>query len=431
MQLNERKIIHNVRIVDICYLGNHYFIHNGKKYYISRALKDEIVDARILNKRLGYRIAEIESIIEKSPYRIIPVCSYYNICTACDFLHVIYNEQLKLKINILKQSLNKYNIDFSDIEIIPSLSQINYRNNATFKVFNINDKLTTGFVTSDKRFKEIDNCYLLNNRVNELNLIIRHWLNEKAEFAKYISGFTIRINSNDESIVIFLTDKKDKIDCNIFKDLEKYFIGIYIKAENNFYCITEKKYFSEKINGIKFRIHPLSFFQNNYSIASEIVNFLNTKLCFENKIIYDLYCGNGFISLSLKTNNRSKILGIDNNQYAINDAKQNAKLLQDKGESVYICGDVLKTFNEDFLLENPKPDIIILDPPRFGALIEVMKNIVRSKAEYVIYISCNPVSLAWNLSLIIENYKIQSLVVFDMFPQTKHLESVAILKRII
>lgn len=429
---SERPIIENVEIVDVHSSGNHFFINNEKKYFVPKVISGEIIHAKILNKRYGFRIASAVCITKKSEHRIKPPCTYYEMCEGCNFLHIEYSHQIEIKQKLIQKAFDKYNIPFQVPPVKAALKNLYYRNNATFKIHKTKSEYSTGFIYDKKSFIKIQNCLIIKNEINKLNEVISCWLNNENNKTSLFSSFTIRTNEDKKSILIFNIIENLNIEEINFELLKKYFIGIYVKfKDNNILTIYEKEQYYEKVNNRILKIHPLAFFQNNIEITEKIVKYISYYVSPEQKILYDLYCGNGSLSLSIvEDNSNYSIYGIDNNSYAISDANFNAISLKKGNEAIFICGDVLETFNTDFLNKYPKPDIIILDPPRSGTLIEILKNIVNSKAKQIIYVSCNPVSLAWNLSLILEHYKIIQVQAFDMFPQTHHVETVVILERI-
>jgi 23S rRNA (uracil1939-C5)-methyltransferase len=143
--------------------------------------------------------------------------------------------------------------------------------------------------------------------------------------------------------------------------------------------------------------------------------------------VYDLYTGVGTFALFLSGQSRH-ITGIEGSPHAIADATENA-ILNDMHNTEFICGDILETFKLPFLNTHGKPDLIVLDPPRSGTLIEIKKTINSSGAKNVIYLSCNPVSLAFDLKQLCEIYRISLIQPFDMLPQTHHLETLVLLEK--
>jgi 23S rRNA (uracil1939-C5)-methyltransferase len=187
-------------------------------------------------------------------------------------------------------------------------------------------------------------------------------------------------------------------------------------------------YLKETIAGIRFRIHASSFFQPNVRQAENIFvmarDWANLK---GNEKVYDLYTGVGTLALSL-SGQANHVTGIEGSSLAIADATENA-ILNDIQNIEFICGDILETFKSPFLDRHGKPDLIVIDPPRSGTLIEIKKTINASGAKNIIYLSCNPVSLAFDLKQLCEVYRIRLIQPFDMLPHTHHLETLVLLEK--
>ncbi|MCX7862096.1 MAG: 23S rRNA (uracil(1939)-C(5))-methyltransferase RlmD [Bacteroidales bacterium] len=425
---SQRPVIKNIQILDIHSSGNFIATFNEKKYYIPKVITNEIADIQIQNRRLGYRTGKAINIVEPSQNRVPVYCPYYENCGGCNFLHIQYQYQLKLKQHIIQKAFEKYNISYNVPIPEESNPNVYYRNKATFDIHAETDTVYAGFHPFwSKEVIHIKHCLLLNPQINELHNIVIHWINQSTQ--KQIINYTIRINTSNEAILILKVNQKiDNNHINV-EPIKNYFIGIYAHKDNNISILHEKQPFSESVFNLQMNVHPLSFLQNHIAVAQNMIQFIKQNVDFINKIVFDLYCGMGFFSL-LASQDSQKVIGIDSNPYAINDAKQNAKVLGLDHHS-FINGDVLQTFNSDFLKLHPQPDIIILDPPRSGTLIEILKTIIQSETKFVIYVSCNPVSLAWNLTYLLPYYSIKTIKAFDMFPQTHQVETVVILQRAI
>jgi 23S rRNA (uracil1939-C5)-methyltransferase len=182
------------------------------------------------------------------------------------------------------------------------------------------------------------------------------------------------------------------------------------------------------LGGNRFRMHASSFFQPNTRQAEQI--FLTARdwanLSGHEKV-YDLYTGVGTIALFLASN-AGDVLGIEGSPLAIEDAMENASENGIKNVE-FLTGDILETFKPEFLLKHGKPDLIVLDPPRSGTLIEIKKTINTSGAKKVLYLSCNPVSLAFDLKQLTEVYRVIRIQPYDMLPHTHHLETLVLLER--
>lgn len=424
----QRPKINDVLIQDIHFSGNFFFSVDNKNYFVPKVINGEVIDAIVHNRRLGFRTAQATKISKPSEHRIPVSCPYYDICGGCNFLHINYKEQLNLKRLIVQKAFDKYNIPYTIPLTIEAPIRTYYRNKATFAVKYENSNIISGFHPFwEKSIIDIEHCLILKNEINHLHQIVKQWL---AKVKIPIVNYTIRTNSNNESILILKTPLNQTSFSFDFREIEPYFTGIYIASDEYFFVFKQLNDFCETAFGQELKLHPLAFFQNHSTIAEQIVNYIKQNINFENKTIYDLYCGIGYFSLLLNTDNRHKaIVGIDNNHQAIRDAQFNATKLSIEN-CEFVEGDVLKTFTNSFLEQNPLPDIIILDPPRSGTLIEILKTIVNSKTEHIIYIACNPVSLAWNLTYLLPYYEIVDVQLFDMFPQTHQVETVVILKRL-
>jgi 23S rRNA (uracil1939-C5)-methyltransferase len=172
---------------------------------------------------------------------------------------------------------------------------------------------------------------------------------------------------------------------------------------------------------------PDSFYQPNplqaINIYNKIVEFANTS---GNESVYDLYTGIGTIA-SVLTKHVSKVVGIEGSANAIENAKKNSLINKIRNVD-FITGDILETFKPSFVEQYGKPDIIVLDPPRSGTLTEIKKTILWAEPSKIIYLSCNPVSLAWDLKQLTEKYEVTKMQPYDMFPHTHHLETLVLLE---
>lgn len=440
-----RPIIGPLKIDELHSSGKGTGIWNEKKYFISFVIPDELIIAQTENRRLGFRTAKIYEIINKSSHRIQPVCPYFGACGGCDFMHIEYKHQLYLKKQILQKAFDKYKIPFKVNEVEPALRNKNYRNKAVYQVKYDSQTILIGFHPEwdHKHVIDVEHCYLLQPILNSTYKIIRRELNSFYKNTKdtSIRAFTIRCNNKEECQLIFELNKNYTENSILFiSSLKEYFktIGIHYYVINEDYrntnysivniCQTEP-YLYENILGVNLRISPSTFFQNNVEITEKILRYIGENVDFNKiNVLFDLYSGNGTISLSLINHLPIKLFTIEGNLHAVNDAIYNS---HGKINHVHIHGDVLETFNSNFINHYPKPDAIILDPPRSGTLIEIQKNIINAKPKTIVYISCNPISLAWNLQQLISNYQITHVKIFDMFPQTHQFETIVILERII
>ena len=188
-----------------------------------------------------------------------------------------------------------------------------------------------------------------------------------------------------------------------------------------------KEYILEKMENLQFRVGPKSFYQTNslqahklYKVVREYANIS------DNDVVYDLYTGAGTIA-NFVAYKAKKVIGIEYVEESIVDAKLNAELNNIKNTFFY-AGDMVKILTDDFINEHGKPDIVISDPPRSGMHPKVIKQLLKIKPKRIVYISCNSATQARDIALMSETYSLIKSQPIDMFPQTHHVENVALLE---
>ena len=374
---------------------------NNKVVFVENALPGEIVEIKIINEKKHFYEAEVIRYIEKSNDRIESICPYYNECGGCNLLHISYKKQLEFKQNKLQNIIDKYletNIKVNNI--IKSDTEFNYRNKATFHV---NGKMGY-FKNKTNDIVEIKNCALLDKRINDaipyLNMLDLKSINE----------ITCRVGNK----LMIIIDSKKAIDITPIKDIAD---SIYINNE----LIYKDKNIHNSIGKYNYIISPDSFFQINNNACKKLYDKIKEETK-DSKNILDLYCGTGSIGIYVSEN--KNILGIEINESAINDAKEN-KEINNINNIDFICGDSGKKSTK----LNFNPDTIIIDPPRSGLDSTTINNIISMNPNKIIYVSCDPMTFVRDLNILNKHYTINEITPFDMFPQTKHVESMCILER--
>ncbi|PLW96359.1 MAG: 23S rRNA (uracil(1939)-C(5))-methyltransferase RlmD, partial [Marinilabiliales bacterium] len=177
---------------------------------------------------------------------------------------------------------------------------------------------------------------------------------------------------------------------------------------------------------LKFKIGPTSFYQTNPEQAQKLYevayNFADFK---GNELVYDLYTGAGTIA-SFVAPSVKKVIGVEYVEEAVNDARENMQLNGITNVD-FFAGDLAKLLNEDFIMQNGKPDVIITDPPRAGMHEKVVRQILNAEPEKIVYVSCNPATQARDIAILHEKYDLVKIQPVDMFPQTHHVENVVLM----
>ena len=379
---------------------------NGKITFIPNTLPGEKVTIEIVKETPKYNEAKVIEYIEKSPKRVESKCRYFGLCGGCELMHSKYEDTIKYKKEKLESILYKYAHLTTSIDIITSDKQLNYRNKITLKVI---DSKYGYYEPSTHNLVEIDNCYLVEEPINKFIKDLNHLNIKNGEVV-------IRANYNQELLIWIKSREKVKPDIEYLKSRHKI-VGIVLNEKT----LVGDTSFVEIINHMLFTVSYDSFFQVNRNICSKLFNLIEEEIN-ENETILDLYCGVGTLGINA-TKKAKKAYGIEIVKNAILNAITNSKI--NKRDNIYyMLGDVSET------LPNIKDDIdtIIVDPPRAGLDQETKKTIFEFKAKKIIYVSCDPMTLARDLKDLQEVYNIKTIKGLDMFPYTQHVECVCVLE---
>ncbi|QVK18160.1 23S rRNA (uracil(1939)-C(5))-methyltransferase RlmD [Mycoplasmatota bacterium] len=429
--------------------------YKRKAVFVDGALPNEKVICQFTKEHRNYLEGKTIKIIKRSENRVDAPCPYFGRCGGCQLQHLDYKEQLKMKKDIVIQALERYLPNYENLNInikdtIGMDNPYNYRNKAQMPVAFDGDKVVTGlYEANSNRLVHINKCIIQDEMVNKVvntikQLLIKYHImvfnrRFKSGILRYISVRYIE-NTKQCQVVLVLKEKDLQYMSKIAHDLMQeipevtsFYVNINPEVRTfeiygkEYIHITGRKTIEAKIGESKFILSPQSFYQLNTEQTKVLYDVVKNTIAFKktDKII-DAYCGAGTIGIYL-ANDVEEVRGVDKTTQAINDAKNNAALNELKntrfeaGESEKI---IPKWIEEGF-----KPDILIMDPPRTGIDDKLLGVLRKVKTKKVIYISCNPSTLAKDLNELRKVYHIKSIQPVDMFPQTSHIESVVLLVR--
>lgn len=398
------NIRNNILVIKLDDFGRGIGYVDNKIIFIKNALPDEIVDVGIVKDTKKYYEGNVIKYIKVSDKRKEVKCPFYDRCGGCNLLHITYDDSIQYKVDKVKNILDKFASIKNNIEIIKNDNPFYYRNKIELKIEN---NKWGYYNSSTHNFVEINECLIAKKSINDV------LFNKK--FIKVNNGsITIRSNYNDEIILSIRTNEGYFIDIDGLKEKIKL-VGIVVNDK----LIYGESYFIEKVKDKFFKVNYNSFFQINLCVASKISNIISEYSFGEN--LLDLYCGVGFLG-QLVSDKYKKIYGIEINENSIIDAIKNSNINGIKN-TYYLCGSTDKSI--DKIKDNI--DTIIVDPPRSGLVKNTINDVLKINAERIIYISCNPVSLARDLSLLKGNYNVEKIYMLDMFSNTYHVECVSVL----
>lgn len=398
----------DIKIEKLDHFGRGIAYINKKVVFIKNALKDEVVDIKIINEKKKYMEAVVINYKTKSSKRIYPPCPFYLSCGGCSLECLEYNDTLDFKLNKIKELITRNKIEYDKkIDVIKNVKPYNYRNKISLKI--VNESI--GFYEEHTHnLININNCMLASNCIN---IVIKNYklLNIKN------GTLTVRSNQNDEILLIINSDSKDyNIELAKLKEKVKL-VGIVYNNKtiygNNFYY--------ERINGFLFKVSYDSFFQVNPYVTKLLFEIVVENLEYDSTVL-DLYCGVGTLSIALSTK-ALNVYGVEIVPNAVINAIKNAKL-NNKTNVKFMLGNVSEIVNN----LNIQFDTLILDPPRSGIDKNTINFIIKMRPCKIIYISCDSNTLMRDLKELQTIYKIEEYKILDMFSYTYHVENICILK---
>jgi len=462
MQLKKGQII-DLKIKKLAYGGTGIGDFEGLKVFVNDVMPGDEVEASFTKIKKKFAEAKLIKIVKASKERIEPKCKYAKVCGGCQLQFMPYEKQLEYKKQHIIDCFERIGrLKNSPVEdIIPCEESFYYRNKMEFSFgYDADMKFAIGLHLPGRRYDilDLDTCYLQSefsteivNKVREF-AIKKNWLPYKYSNGEgYLRSLFIREGKRTGDLMINLSTA-EKVPEDFRKDLEDFVKEMtLLKKENRkitsiyWSQIISKRGTPRQIrehllygkatvreemtleNGDKlsFEILPQSFFQVNTPQAEILYSqVLKMALNKHQKTVFDLFCGTGTIGLFIAKHVES-VLGIELNVDAVRSARENAQNNKIFNIDFYTgdVGKLLKTMRE-------RPSLIVVDPPRPGLNQKIIKTLNDFAAEQIIYVSCNPATLARDCQWLAEyGYKVKNIQPVDMFPHTYHIENVVLLER--
>lgn len=391
----------------------------GKVVLIKYALPGEKIKASVDAEKKDYCTASVLEVLEPSPDRVDPKCKFFASCGGCQFQFISYAAQVRLKQEILEDSLKR----FAKLDMIPFLPPVqgipwNYRFRAQFKV----SGGRTGFYRKKTRqVVDINYCPVMTKGINRTLAKLRDLMGKNVYGIK-----EIQISSGENTGGFIKVNAR--IPDTVFHSMLK---PMFIKAGLRSAVIQSQKrdiveygqpYIALDLEGLKYTVSPLSFFQSNWVLNKKVVGLIKELLSpVGGKKILDLYSGGGNFSLPL-AQEADEVTAVEESPYSVDDGKRNAHI-NDIGNCMFINSSV-----EGF--EVPLDiNAVIVNPPRAGLSAASQEKTMNIEAEMILYLSCNPASVSRDIRKFLKKYDLESVRLVDFFPQTYHIESLAVLRK--
>lgn len=415
---------------------------HGVPVFIPGALMHETVDVKITQEKEKYKTAKLIRVIRKSKDRVEPECRYCDSCRACTLMHLKYERQLNYKKQTLKQALKKYADIDMPVSIIKNDNIYHYRNKFKLPFGMEKGKIVTGMYESERgRFVPIEDCIIHEEVLEKVRKQILEIMNKyklKAYNERTREGYRsliMRTFNNKIALVFVVGDNTDLepmlSDLTRIEEVSSIYYSVntnkkYINAlENDLVHVFGKNCLNARINDLKLVFTPKSFFQLNTRQAEVLYDEAVSLIDENDEEVLEAYCGVGVMSL-MAARKAKHVTGVEIVPDAIDNAKKNARY--NKIDNVdFVVGDSGSVMEE--ISKEKQLDCLIVDPPRTGLDEKMINSILNSNAKKLIYVSCNPSTLAKNLNVLKEYYNIESIRAIDVFSNTEHVETIVYLAR--
>jgi 23S rRNA (uracil1939-C5)-methyltransferase len=365
---------------------------DGATIFVSLAAPGDLVRIRIDRQQGNVKFASIEKVLRPSPVRVDPPCPYFGRCGGCDFQQMNYEAQLISKSEIIRDCLHRITkLDVPEIKVMPSPSQWRYRLRATWQIDQ--EKREIGYYErGSRRVCDVADCAVLEPNLQKLLESVR-----ATQWFEFPPGLQhLEVISGDE--------------------------GVSLAPEFADFSTNE---LHREVDGESYSYNAEAFFQANAELLRSMVAFaLSTAT---GKTALDLYCGVGLFTVPL-ARRFDRVIGVEASHNATRFARRN---LQAAGlANAVITSESVTDWMRAKSKSTESIDFILLDPPRVGAESAVIRGILDLNPERICYVSCDPATLARDLKkLIAGGYEVRSLLGFDMFPQTHHVETIVHLSK--
>ena len=420
--------------IDITVDGQGVCKDNGLVVFVKEMIPGEIADVKIISDKKNMAYGIIDKLIVSSEHRIKPDCPISYKCGGCDFRYIDYSYQLELKKKILESTFKNAKVDIKVNDIISCDNPIGYRNKVQVPVrdhkFGFYRKFSNDIV-------EFDKCYVQTDLENEILNDIKNLLLEY-KIDSYFRHILIKHGQGTNEIMVGFIVRDLKVPyidgvvnaiTNKYNQIKSVILNLNTRNDNVILGDKEvvlfgNNYIIDEFEGLKFKIAFKSFYQVNYSQMIKLYNKAKDLANVDsNTRLLDLFSGIGTISLFMAKYCK-EVTGVEIVKEAVDNAKDNAKLNNITNATFYLDDARLKL--NKYLIDK---DVLIVDPPRKGLSRDLIDSIKETDINKIVYISCNPATLARDLKLFEDKYNFTDAYPVDMFPYSTHVECLVLIQK--
>lgn len=458
-------ILSQQTVLDAASDGRGVFRYENQVVFVEGAIPGDVIDARVVKKERKSQVAVVERLLTPSQDRTSPVCTHFGLCGGCKWQNMRYETQLFYKQKQVQDAIERIG-GLKPETIFPILAAPEpffYRNKLEYTFSNSRwfslDELREREADAPRgdalgfhvpkyfdKIIELEQCFLQRTETNA----VRNGIAALAR-AQGWDFYDIKAQTGLMRTLVFRTTETEcmlmlllgRDEPAVIEEIAEYlqknfpFVTTFLWAYNpkrndsyndlTFQTVFGKPYLTERLGEYTFEVGPTSFFQTNSRQAERMYDVVKNWVGEKMETIYDLYCGAGTIGIFV-SELAARIVGVEYVAAAVADAEKN--LLRNGLNHLHFhAGDLHKNLLDDLAVRYGKPDVVITDPPRAGMEGETPAALLRLAPQKIIYVSCNPATQARDLQTLAEDYTLSAIQPVDMFPQTAHVENVALLRR--
>jgi 23S rRNA (uracil1939-C5)-methyltransferase len=435
----------------LAYGGNGVARHDGFVVFVRRGLPGDRVRARVTKVKRGFAEAIAEEILAPGADRVSAPCRHFGSCGGCRFQDLAYGAQIAAKEVQVRDALVRIGgfVEPPLEPILPAASQFHYRNKLEYSFTETPDGPSLGFHRAGRwdEVLAIDECLLTTELGNRIRVAVRDWAREErlvsydqGTGAGYLRHLVVREGRNTgQALVLLVTAPGERFETGYLVEVLRRFPevrSIHWAVNDTPAEVTNlpgvllwgAEAIEEEILGLRFRIRPNAFLQTNTEMAERLYGLARDFAALTGEeTVYDLYCGTGTIGLS-HAGAALTVWGVELSEESVACAIENAEL-NGIGNAAFFAGNVGQSL-EELEARSGHPDVVVVDPPRAGLAGKALRRTGALQAGRIVYVSCNPTTLASDLKVLREeyNYVLRRVRPVDMFPHTPHIESVSLLE---
>src|SRR6266581_1842456 len=441
-----------LHIDSLAYGGNGVARLNGFVVFVRRGLPGDTVRARVTKVKRSHAEAIAVEVVEPGAQRVDAPCAHYPACGGCRFQDLAYDAQLEAKQEQVREALRRIGGIAEPLveEIVPAESQFFYRNKLEYSFTATPAGPALGFHRAGRwdEVLEIEKCWLTTDLGNAIRGAVRDWARgerleayDQAEHTGYLRHLVVREGRNTGQVLVQLvTAAGERFDRDEFVEMLRRFPevrSIHWAFNDTPAEVTNlpttllwgEEAIEEQLCGLRFRVRPNAFLQTNTAMAERLYGIAGEFAALTGgETVYDLYCGIGTIGLSLASRALT-VWGVEVSEESVACAIENQEL-NAIGNAAFFAGNVGEVLNE--LRDRAgDPDVVVVDPPRAGLAGKALKRLGEIAAPRIVYVSCNPTTLAGDVKRLRAEYgyELRRVKPVDMFPHTPHVEAVSLLER--